>query len=225
MPADPTPNPDSAAEHDPLVAGLLSAYAQGAFPMSEPGSDVAWYDPDPRGIIPLDDGGLKISKTLRQRVRGGRFRVTTDAAFGEVIRACAQPRGDDDGAWIDARIIDAYERLHQAGCAHSIEAWLDTDGESVLVGGLYGVHLGGLFAGESMFSRPELGGTDASKVCLVHLWHHLRARRFTLLDTQFTNDHLRRLGGIEIGREEYHRMLGIAVSCDLDWLPFSVPFV
>jgi len=225
MPADPTPNTDFPHLHDPLVAGLLSAYAQGAFPMSEPGGDVAWYDPDPRGIIPLDDGGLRVSKTLRQRVRNGRFRVTTNAAFGRVIRACAQPRGDDNDGWIDARIIDAYRRLHLAGCAHSIEAWLDADGESVLVGGLYGVHLGGLFAGESMFSRPELGGTDASKVCLVHLWHHLRARGFTILDTQFTNDHLRRLGGIEIGREEYHRMLGIAVSADRDWQPFSVPFI
>lgn len=189
------------------------------------GDGIAWYDPDPRGIIHLDSDGLIVSRSLRQRVRNQRFRVTTDTAFSEVIRACAHPRGDE-GEWIDARIIDAYERLFAAGHAHSIEAWLDcTDGTTVLVGGLYGVHLRGLFAGESMFSRPRLGGTDASKVCLVHLWHHLCARGFTLLDTQFTNEHIASLGGVEIPREAYHQKLGAALQISTAWGELAVPMV
>ncbi len=212
---------------DPVVAGLLEGYAQGVFPMAEPGGAVYWYDPDPRGIIPLDrpvnGGGIRIGRSLRARVRSGRFRITTDTAFDAVIRACAARRaGQDPGAsWIDGRIIDAYTRLHDAGHAHSVEAWLDgTDGRPVLVGGLYGVRLGGLFAGESMFSRPDLGGTDASKVCLVWLWFHLRRLGFVVLDTQFMTDHLRSLGGVEIPRAAYHALLAAALAVDTRWAPF-----
>lgn len=227
---------------DDIITTILGVYAEGQFPMAHPDGAIYLYDPDPRGIIPLDDGALRVSRSLRQRVKSGRFRITTDRAFGEVIRACAEPRpipADEDEAdaseaedctWISEDLIQIYEALHRAGHAHSIEAWLDVPGDEAsdhstvkptLVGGLYGVHLQGLFAGESMFSRPSLGGTDASKVCLVHLWHHLRARGFTLLDTQFTTPHLERLGAIEIGREEYKERLIRARAIETTWEPFT----
>ena len=221
---------------DDIITTILGLYAQGQFPMAHPDGAIYLYDPDPRGIIPLDDGALRVSRSLRQRVRSGRFRITTDRAFGEVIRACAEPRPipadeaeaseAEDCTWISEDLIQIYEALHLAGHAHSIEAWLDPPAENTseqptLVGGLYGVHLQGLFAGESMFSRPSLGGTDASKVCLVHLWHHLRARGFTLLDTQFTTPHLERLGAIELGREEYKERLIRARAIETTWEPFT----
>jgi leucyl/phenylalanyl-tRNA--protein transferase len=216
-----------------FVDALLSAYGEGVFPMSEPGGGVYWYDPDPRGVIPLGDGALRITRSLRRSLRSPRLRITTDRAFGAVIRACAEARAGQAGSWIDGRIVRAYEALHRAGHAHSVEAWL-TAGDAgggpgvtgggnggVLVGGLYGVHLRGLFAGESMFSRPDLGGTDASKVCLVHLWRHLRTRGFTLLDTQFLTPHLASLGGVEIPRAEYRRRLGGAMRVETAWAPFE----
>lgn len=246
--APPSPDPDK----NQIVEALLDAYAHGVFPMAEPRAggrpgEIYWFDPDPRGIIPLDDGALRVSRSLRASLRSGRFTITTDRAFGEVIRACAAPREGEPQTWIDDRIIHAYEALHEAGHAHSVEAWLTPQarrdaapnepdaqakdhaaglardegaGSPTLVGGLYGVHLRGLFAGESMFSRPDLGGTDASKVCLVHLWNHLRARGFTLLDTQFTTPHLESLGGVEISREEYRERLARAMECETSWIPF-----
>jgi len=245
MPPERPPNPNPPEEDDRAVAEmLLNAYAQGLFPMAEPGGEIYLFDPDPRGVIPLDrpvnGGGLRVPRSLRQRVRSGRFAITTDRAFSDVIRACATPRpGEPDGSWIDGRIIAMYEALHRLGFAHSVEAWLMPDprgapGSSpvgrasrlpdppTLVGGLYGVHLRGLFAGESMFSRPDLGGTDASKVCLVHLWRHLRARGFTLLDTQFTTPHLERLGVVEISREAYHSQLKQAMDRATSWEPFAL---
>ncbi len=210
-------NPDSL---DRACRGLCEAYSDGVFPMCEPGGEVYWYDPDPRGVIPLTPGGVRVSRSLRQRVRSGVFEITTNRAFERVIRACAQARPGRDGgeSWIDERIIALYCAMHARGHAHSVEAWrTGGDGSRVLVGGLYGVHLGGLFAGESMFSRPQLGGTDASKVCLVHLVAHLRAAGFTLLDTQFHNDHLARLGCVEIPRDEYRRRLGEALARQAAW--------
>lgn len=209
-----------------LVDALLSAYREGVFPMSEAGGEVYWYDPDPRGVIPLGEGGLRVGRSLRRSLRNPRLRITTDVAFGAVIRACAEARAGQRGSWIDGRIVRAYEALHRAGHAHSVEAWLtagdEGGGGGVLVGGLYGVHLRGLFAGESMFSRPELGGTDASKVCLVHLWRHLRARGFVLLDTQFLTPHLASLGGVEISRAEYRRRLDGAMRAETAWEPFEL---
>lgn len=204
-----------------LVRGLLEAYRHGLFPMGDPVSGtVDWFDPDPRAIIPLEPGALRVSRSLRQRVRSGRFRVTSDESFGTVIRACATPRADD-GVWINEPIIEAYCTLHAHGHAHSVEAWLDGhDGVPRLVGGLYGVTLGALFAGESMFSRPELGGTDASKVCLVHLVGHLRRCGFTLLDTQFSNPHIRRFGSVEIPRRVYLDRLARAAQREAAWEPF-----
>jgi len=179
----------------------------------------------PEEFLALGPGGIRVTRSLRQRVRSGRFTVTTDRAFDRVIRACARDDRElppDEGVWIDHRIVEAYTQLHALGHAHSVEAWLPgEDGEPVLVGGLYGVHLRGLFAGESMFSHPELGGTDASKACLVHLVAHLRRRGFTLLDTQFLNPHLERLGAVEIPRDEYQRRLETAMGARTGWLPFE----
>ena len=203
-----------------VFEGLLGAYAEGLFPMAGPDGRIGWYDPDPRGIFGLEEGGLRVSRSLRQRVRAvGRFEVTCDHAFGAVIRACAEPRADqeDEGTWIDDRIVGAYTALFEAGHAHSIEAW--RGGE--LVGGLYGVHLRGLFAGESMFSRPDAGGTDASKVCLVHLWHHLRGMGAVVLDTQFWTPHLGRLGCVEVSRSDYRGLLRTAMSADIGWGSFD----
>lgn len=244
----PDPASDAAREaEEDLVRALVGAYRKGIFPMAEPGvgggeAPVYWYDPDPRGILPIVPGDpageFRVSKTLAQRVRRGLrgetglgqgFRITSDRAFGEVIRACADPRSRpserDVGGWIDGRIIHAYEALHRAGWAHSVEAWVDPapgSGEGPrLVGGLYGVAIGGLFAGESMFTRPDLGGTDASKVCLVHLVEHLRRRGYTLLDTQMTTEHIARFGGVEISRAEYQQRLGEAVGLGVEWGTFD----
>jgi leucyl/phenylalanyl-tRNA--protein transferase len=204
-----------------LVRDLLRAYRNGLFPMGDPGTGaVDWYDPDPRAVIPLEPGAFRVARSLRQRVRSGRFAVTSDRAFSHVIRACAAPR-PDNGVWINEPIIRAYTILHAHGHAHSVEAWLDADSGPQLVGGLYGVTLGGLFAGESMFSRPDRGGSDASKVCLVHLVGHLRRKGFTLLDTQLINPHMRRLGCVEIRRREYRKRLAQAAGLHIAWEPFE----
>lgn len=213
--------------HPAIVQTLLDLYARGQFPMGEPGSqDLYLYDPDPRAILPLDSG-FHTPHTLAARVRSARFQIRTDTAFEQVLRLCARPRPGREGGestWITADIAAIYTALHHAGHAHSIEAWLPspvTGRPPTLVGGLYGVHLGGLFAGESMFSLPELGGTDASKVCLVHLVQHLRARGFALLDVQFLTPHLARFGALEIRRAEYRRRLKAAVLVGTTWLPFD----
>jgi leucyl/phenylalanyl-tRNA--protein transferase len=219
-----TTPPDQASNPpiDPqVVEGLLNAYARGLFPMADPDTGaMRWFDPPTRGILPLE--AFRVPRSLAQRVRSRRFTITSDRAFARVMLECSKPRPRPGGEpWIDDRIIHAYSMLHAAGHAHSIEAWREIDGLPVLVGGLYGVNLGGLFAGESMFSRPDLGGTDASKVCLVHLVSHLRARGFTLLDTQFSNDHLAQFGCQEITRRAYRDRLRAAVEVPATWEPFS----
>lgn len=207
----------SRRREEELVRGVFEAYRQGLFPMADPRTrEIGWYDPDPRAVIPLDPQGFRVSRSLRQRVRSGRFEITYDSAFDEVIRSCARSE-KREGCWIDGQIIGVYCLLHRHGHAHSVEAWRPCQGERTLVGGLYGVAIGGLFAGESMFCRPENGGTDASKVCLVHLVEHLRRRGFTLLDTQFRNRHLDQFGCIEIHRREYKRRLSEAVNLDVTW--------
>ena len=225
-----------------FVESLVSAYRQGCFPMADPESGlIRWYRPDPRAIIPLD--GFRVPDTLRRRVRSGRFTITTNYAFSNVIRACAVAAPGREETWIDAQLVTAYEALHRAGHAHSVEAWLENNAAAhrhegatagdesrhgaaagkrmQLVGGLYGVQVGGLFAGESMFSRPERGGTDASKVCLVHLVHHLRRRGFAILDVQFPNPHLEQFGIVEISCEAYLASLTRAVESDISWTPFE----
>lgn len=179
--------------------------------MAEPAGAIHWYSPDPRAILPLD--GLHVPKSLRRRLQQEPFELRFDTAFEEVMRACAEPRPEREETWIDERLIEAYVGLHDQGCAHSVEAWLD----GRLVGGLYGVSLGGAFFGESMFSRPEIGGSDASKICLVALVEALRAGGFELLDTQFWTPHLGRLGCVEIPRVEYLRALGSALERSARW--------
>jgi len=186
---------------------LLKAYVNGIFPMADPEIGVVeWFKPSLRGILPLDE--LKVSASLARRVRSGRFKITVDQCFERVMRECAVPRSAENGSWMVEPLLVAYLELYERGFAHSIEAWRD----GVLVGGLYGVHIGSAFFGESMFSRPALGGTDASKVCLVHLVERLRDSGFLLLDTQLVNDHIARLGGIEIDSAEYDRRLIKAVA-------------
>jgi leucyl/phenylalanyl-tRNA--protein transferase len=177
---------------------LLAAYAAGYFPMADSrDGPIRWYSPDPRAIIPLD--GLKISRSLRQVLKKNVYEIQVDKAFESVIRNCAAR----DETWISEEIVQSYLELHCLGFAHSVEAWR----EDLLIGGLYGVALGGAFFGESMFSRRR----DASKVALVHLVERLRAREFVLLDTQFTTPHLKRLGVIEIGRDDYMQRLRRAI--------------
>lgn len=189
---------------------LLHAYRIGLFPMADPDDEdrIYWYAPDPRAILPLD--GLRVTRSLRQRIRRGTFRVSVDEAFERVISACAAPAPGREQTWISDEIRWAYTALHRAGYAHSVECW-DADGQ--LAGGLYGVRLGGAFFGESMFSRQ----TDASKVALVHLVERLRAGGFALLDVQMQTDHLARMGAVEVSREAYERRLDAALARSGDW--------
>ena len=191
---------------------LVEAYCKGVFPMADDESgEIHWYSPDPRGVIPLD--GFHTPRSLARVVRARRFEIRTDTCFQRVMELCAEPRANDAGTWIDKSLIDAYTELHAAGCAHSVEAWLEDE----LVGGLYGVHLRGAFFGESMFSRGGQGGTNASKVALVHLVAQLRAAGFLLLDAQFQNPHLHQFGCVEIPRRDYLKMLGLALQIDARW--------
>lgn len=200
------PSPDTADGDGVVGTGadlepgtLLAAYRKGIFPMPQ-GSALAWWSPDPRGILPLD--GLRVSRSLRRSQR--RYEIRVDSAFEEVIDGCADLRRPS--GWISPEIWAAYMRLHQLGWAHSVEAWSREDG--ALAGGLYGVAIGGLFAGESMFHRSR----DASKVALVALVGRMRDRGMTLLDLQWCTAHLASLGAIEIPRDEYLRRLAIAIS-------------
>lgn len=182
---------------------LLAAYRRGLFPMPIRGRQIGWWSPEPRGIIPLD--GLRVSRSLRKSCR--RFEVRVDTAFDDVIDACADPRRPH--GWISDGIKAAYRRLHALGWVHSVEAWSVDDG--TLAGGLYGVAIGGLFAGESMFHRR----TDASKVALVGLVELLRSGGDVptrLLDVQWRTDHLATLGAVEVSREEYLRRLRKALQ-------------
>jgi leucyl/phenylalanyl-tRNA--protein transferase len=183
---------------EPLTPELLvQAYRQGFFPMGEEDGSISWYWPDPRTIIPLD--GFHVSRRLAQTVRQQRFEIVIDHDFEGVIRGCAAR----EETWITEQIVAAYTALYHRGLAHSIEAYK----EGRLVGGIYGVSLGGAFMGESMFSHA----TDASKVCLVHLVERLRAQGYSLFDVQFTTGHLKRFGAMEIPRKEYLRRLGKAI--------------
>jgi leucyl/phenylalanyl-tRNA--protein transferase len=179
---------------------LEACYRAGAFPMEDGYGRIGFYRSDPRSILELD--ALHVSKSLARVIRKGTHEVRVDHDFEGVIRACAGRRD----TWIGAEIIRAFTRFHKLGTAHSVEAY--KDGE--LAGGLYGVALGGAFMGESMFSRMP----DASKVCLVHLVRRLKERGFTLLDCQIQNDHLARLGAVEIPEREYLRRLARALTLE-----------
>jgi leucyl/phenylalanyl-tRNA--protein transferase len=188
---------------------LLKAYACGIFPMAESADDPAiyWVEPERRGVLPLD--GFHVPRSLAKLVRSDKFEVRIDTDFQGVIDGCAAPAPGRRKTWINTRIRKLYAGLFEAGFCHTVEAW--RDGE--LVGGLYGVRLGGAFFGESMFHFER----DASKVALVHLVARLKAGGFALLDTQFVTDHLTRFGAAEIDRRRYHRMLEAALSVRADF--------
>jgi leucyl/phenylalanyl-tRNA---protein transferase len=181
---------------DYSAATLIDAYGHGIFPWPYDDGEVYWWSPDPRAIIPLD--GLHISRSLRRTLRRAGYRCTYDVAFADVMHACAEPR--DTGTWITPEYMVGYQRLHDLGHAHSVEVW---DGDE-LVGGLYGVTVGAVFTGESMFHRR----TDASKVALVALRDRLVERGFGLLDAQLPTDHLMSLGAVAIPRRDYLELVG-----------------
>jgi leucyl/phenylalanyl-tRNA--protein transferase len=187
---------------DPAL--VVRAYREGIFPMALDDGQIGWFSPDPRGILPLET--FHVSSRLARVVRSGRFEIKVDADFPAVMRACGERR--DEGTWISDEIFEVYTALHRLGIAHSVETWRD----GTLVGGLYGVHLGGAFFGESMFHRE----TDASKVALVALVDRLTRRAFKLLDTQWVTAHLEQFEAIEIPRREYLRRLktALTVNCE-----------
>lgn len=184
---------------DPAI--LVRAYREGIFPMGLEDGDLGWFSPDPRGILPLET--FHVPSRLARVVRRGVFDIRIDTDFEGVMRACAA-REDDDGTWITEEIVESYVTLHRLGMAHSVEAWRSDR----LVGGLYGVHLGGAFFGESMFHRE----TDASKVALAALADRLVRRSFALLDIQWVTPHLEQFGAIEIPRAKYLAALKIALT-------------
>jgi leucyl/phenylalanyl-tRNA---protein transferase len=177
---------------------LLQGYRLGVFPMAMEDDSIQWFSPDPRAILPLED--FHVPHALRRLLRKNVFETRIDSAFSKVIEACAKR----EDTWINLEIIESYTRLHDFGYAHSVEAWK----EGTLVGGLYGVAVGGAFFGESMFHHV----TDASKIALVALVEHLHAQKFALLDTQWLTPHLQQFGGIEISRDHYLRLLRRAVE-------------
>jgi len=189
---------------------LLNAYASGVFPMAEnrDDPDVFWVDPQFRGVIPLDD--FRISRSLAKTLRRAPFQITLNTAFEQVVAGCA----DRPETWINDTIFDLYRALHARGDAHAIEIWDGPD----LVGGVYGITIGGAFFGESMFSRRR----DASKVALAYLVDHLSRCGFVLFDTQFITDHLASLGAIEIPRKAYQAALSQALQVDANFLNITV---
>ena len=205
---DPGPStwllPDPAAADDTGIVGfgadlepatLVDAYRRGIFPWPHEGVPLPWFSPDPRGI--LHPGEVHVTRSLRQTLRRSGWVTTVDTAFDDVIAACAARRDDADGTWIEPAMVDAYRRLHRLGWARSLEVWDPAAGR--LVGGLYGVHLGGLFTGESMFHRA----TDASKVAFVDLCARFAAAGGHLVDVQLTTPHLASLGAADVDRETF----------------------
>lgn len=192
------------ARHSLTPELLVQGYQNGYFPMADPSDGrIGWFSPDPRAIIPV--GGLRISRSLRRTVQRKPFELASDRDFEGVIRACAaRPE-----TWISEEIVNAYARLFDRGLVHTVETWKD----GALVGGLYGVALGGAFFGESMFSAVR----DASKVALVELVRRLQVGGFALLDTQFMTEHLRGIGAIEVPRDEYLAMLEDALAAVARW--------
>jgi leucyl/phenylalanyl-tRNA--protein transferase len=183
---------------------LLRAYSIGMFPMAESADDpdIFWVQPEIRGIIPL--GSFHVSASLAKAMRKAPFEIRFNTAFDDVIARCGEATPERPSTWINPLILMLYRELHRMGYTHSVEAW--QDGE--LVGGLYGVSLGSAFFGESMFSRR----TNASKICLVHLVERLKRHGFTLLDTQFTTDHLKTFGAIDMPKRDYEKLLARAME-------------
>ena len=212
-PGDRLPDPTQAREDGLVAVGgdlsverLLEAYQSGLFPWSA--NPITWWSPDPRGVLQV--GAVHVSRSLARTLRQAPYTVTFDQDFSAVIRACASaPRGGATSTWISPQLMEAYKQLAQAGHAHSVECWQ----EGRLVGGVYGVSVGGFFAGESMFHSAD----DASKVALVHLDRHLARRGFTLLDCQMVTSVTRSLGATEIPRADYLERLSRAVGQPSRW--------
>jgi leucyl/phenylalanyl-tRNA--protein transferase len=206
-PDTPFPPLESAMRHPNglLAAGadlsperLLQAYRLGIFPWYSPNQPPLWWSPDPRMVLFPEE--LKVSRSLAKRLRKKDYEIRSDTAFGEVILACAAtPRPDQDGTWIVPEILEGYCKLHELGYAHSVETWID----GKLVGGLYGVAIGRMFYGESMFHHV----TDASKIAFVHLVYHLQRQGYGMIDCQMHTEHLARFGAREIPRNEFARRL------------------
>jgi leucyl/phenylalanyl-tRNA--protein transferase len=191
---------------------MLEAYRRGIFPMPirvDRRRLIAWLSPDPRGILEFDD--FHISRRLARRLKCGEFEFTTNRAFAAVVEGCAAPRGYDDDCWLTLSMQNAYVTMHELGHAHSVEVWQG----GRLVGGLFGMAIGGLFAAESMFYRA----TDASKAALAYLIGHLKSRGYTLLDVQWTNSHTRSLGATDIRRTEYVARLADAIEGRVTFVP------
>jgi leucyl/phenylalanyl-tRNA---protein transferase len=187
------------------VPRLLLAYRSGIFPWTV--DPVTWWSPDPRAIFELD--GFHVSHSLAREIRKGGFRITLDEAFPRVMKGCAAPARGRRSTWITPEFVEAYTELHEQGYAHSLECWQGTR----LVGGIYGVCIGGFFAGESMFHRVS----NASKVALFHLIEHLRGRGFALFDIQMLTPVTAQLGGVTIPREEYLKRLALAVTAGVSF--------
>lgn len=194
---------------------LLAAYSQGIFPWFNADEPILWWSPDPRCVFPTD--GVHISRSLRKQLRQSKWRVTADTSFSRVMRACAAPRNGQPGTWIGDDMIAAYEELHRRGHAHSVEVWE----RGALVGGIYGVAVGRLFCGESMFSAR----TGGSKIALASLCQLLHEWGFPLLDAQVTNDHLLSMGAVEIPRREFvarARLLSSLPGVPGHWVKYPV---
>jgi leucyl/phenylalanyl-tRNA--protein transferase len=191
---------------------LIYGYINGIFPMADADGTLYWYAPDPRAIIPLDT--YKPARSLRPVLNQQQFDIRFNTAFTQVMRHCSEPRNDEDSVWISEEIVEAYTELHHMGLAHSVEAYQNNE----LVGGLYGVSLGSAFFGESMFHRVS----NASKVAFHYLIVQLRKQRFTLLDTQFINDNVRRYGAIEIPKADYLKQLKIALVNEARFVPSAI---
>jgi leucyl/phenylalanyl-tRNA--protein transferase len=210
-PSDPFP-PTDRALHEPnglLAAGgglstarLLDAYSRGIFPWFSEGDPVLWWCPDPRMVLRTTD--MHVSRSLRRRLRKRDYRVTMDSAFHDVLLHCASPRDDQAGTWLVPSMIRAYERLHASGHAHSVEVWMDDE----MVGGLYGVAVGRMFYGESMFSRRS----DASKIALAHLTEQLSRWAFPIIDCQMRTSHLQSLGAFDMPRRQFQTLIGRLVQ-------------
>ena len=191
------PNGLLAAGADLSVERLIQAYRHGIFPWFNEGDPILWWSPDPRMVLFPDE--LKVSRSLRKTLKKHHYEIRTDTAFRKVMQGCAEPREGQAGTWISQRMIDSYANLHELGIAHSVEAWFDDN----LVGGLYGLAIGKMFYGESMFSRE----TDASKIPFVHLVRQLQRWGFGMIDCQMNTPHLASLGAREIPREAFIRKL------------------
>jgi len=204
---------------------ILKAYRHGLFPMADPKGtgEIGWYCADPRGVIPLDDR-FHVPESLTRVVRSERFEIRSDTDFEGVMRSCAAPRPKEKMTWISEEMIGAYVQLHREGWGHSVEAWrADEGGRMRMVGGLYGIAIGGVFFGESMFSRADQGGRDASKVCLVALVMHLRSRGYALLDAQAVNPHLKQFGCMAVPMQTFQAMLHEALALEgrVNWGTFT----